>query len=51
MLFSSESPRQTMVTLRAWFEKNIAAWPPELPAPITCTSCPCVAAASLGEAP
>ena len=38
MLFSSPSPRQRMVTLRAWFEKNIAACPAELPAPTMWTS-------------
>ena len=27
MLFSSASPRQRIVTLRAWVEKNSAAWP------------------------
>ena len=34
MLFSSLSPRQTIVTVRAWFAKNSAACPAELPAPI-----------------
>ena len=34
MLFCSESPRTTSVTVRAWFAKNIAACPAELPAPI-----------------
>ena len=34
MLFSSESPRTTSVTVRAWLAKNIAAWPAELPAPM-----------------
>src|SRR3972149_420564 len=33
MLFSSVSPRWTIVTLRAWEEKNIAAWPAALPGP------------------
>ena len=42
MLFSSESPRQRIVTLRAWLEKYSAAWPAELPAPTMWTSCPCV---------
>ncbi len=51
MPFSSPSPRQTIVTLRAWFEKNIAACPAELPAPTMCTSRPCVLAASLRTAP
>ena len=51
MLFSSLSPRETIVTLRAWFAKNIDACPAELPAPITCTSRPCVLGASLRAAP
>ena len=42
MLFSSVSPRQRIVTLRAWVEKNIAACPAELPAPTMWTSRPCV---------
>ena len=42
MLFSSVSPRQRIVTLRAWFEKYSAAWPAELPAPTMWTSSPCV---------
>ena len=33
MLFPSESPRQTSVTLLAWLAKKSAAWPAELPAP------------------
>ncbi len=41
MLFSRPSLRQMMVTLRAWVEKNIAAWPAELPAPTMWTSRPC----------
>ena len=36
MLFSSASPRQTIVTVRAWLEKNSAACPAELPAPMMC---------------
>ena len=36
-----------MVTLRAWFEKKIAAWPAELAAPTMWMSSPCVLAASL----
>ena len=51
MLFSSASPRQTMVTLRAWLAKNSAAWPAELPAPMRWTSRPCVLGASLRAAP
>ncbi len=51
MLFSSEAPRQRMVTLRAWVEKNIAAWPAELPAPTMCTSRPWTLADSLRAAP
>ncbi len=51
MLFSSESLRWRMVTLRAWAEKNIAAWPAELPAPMMCTSRPWVFGASLRDAP
>ena len=31
MLFSSASPRHTIVTLRAWLEKKSAACPAELP--------------------
>ena len=42
MLFSSVSPRQRIVTLRAWVEKNIAACPAELPAPTMWTSRPWV---------
>ena len=51
MLFSSVSPRWTIVTLRAWVEKNIAAWPAELPAPMMLMSRPWVFAASLRAAP
>ena len=51
MLFSIVSPRQRIVTLRAWVEKYIAAWPAELPAPTMWTSRPCVFAASLRAAP
>ena len=51
MLFSSPWPRQRIVTLRAWVEKNIAAWPDELPAPTMWMSWPCVPAASLRAAP
>ena len=51
MLFSSPSPRQRIVTLRAWLAKNIAACPAELPAPTMWTSRPCVFAASLRAAP
>ena len=51
MLFSSVSPRQRMVTLLAWVEKNIAACPAELPAPTMWTSRPCMFAASLRAAP
>ena len=51
MLFSSESPRKRIVTLRAWAEKYIAAWPAELPAPMMWTSSPWVLGASLREAP
>ena len=51
MLFSSVSPRQRIVTLRAWVEKNSAAWPAELPAPTMWTSRPWAFAASLRAAP
>ena len=51
MLFSSASPRQRIVTLRAWLEKNSAACPAELPAPTMWTSSPCVFGASLRAAP
>ena len=51
MLLSSESPRWRIVTLRACVEKNIAAWPAELPAPMMCTSSPWVFGASLRDAP
>jgi hypothetical protein len=40
-----------MVTLRAWLEKNIAAWPAEFPAPMICMSRPWEPGASLREAP
>lgn len=40
-----------MITLRAWEEKNIAAWPAEFPAPMMWTSKPWVFAASLRAAP
>ena len=39
------------VTLRAWVEKNSAAWPAELPAPMMWMSMPCVLDASLRAAP
>ena len=32
---SSESPRTSMITRRAYCEKYMAAWPAELPAPTT----------------
>ena len=51
MLFWRRSPRQMSVTLRAWVEKNIAAWPAELPAPMMWMSSPCVFGASLRAAP
>ena len=51
MPFSRLSPRQRIVTLRAWLAKNNAAWPAELPAPTMCTSRPCVFGASLRAAP
>jgi len=51
MLFSRLSPRQRMVTLFAWLEKNMAACPAELPAPTMWTSRPYVATASLRAAP
>ncbi len=51
MLFSSPPPRHRIVTLRACVEKNIAAWPAELPAPMMWTSRPWVLGASLREAP
>jgi len=51
MLFSSESPRHRIVTVRAWLEKNSAACPAELPAPTIATSSPCVLGASLRDAP
>ena len=51
MLFSSPSPRQRIVTLRACVEKNIAACPAELPAPTMCTSRPWTFGASLRAAP
>ena len=51
MLFSGPEPRQRMKTLAAWLAKNSAAWPAELPAPTMCTSRPCMAEASLREAP
>ena len=51
MLFSSRSPRQRIVTLRAWVEKNSAACPAELPAPTMWTSRPWVFGASLRAAP
>ena len=51
MLFSSESPRTTSVTVRAWLAKYSAAWPAEFPAPMRWTSSPCVAPASLRAAP
>ena len=51
MLFSSASPRQTIVTVRAWLEKNSAACPAEFPAPMIAMSSPCVFGASLRDAP
>ena len=42
MLFSSVSPRWTIVTLRACVEKNMAAWPAEWPAPMMWMSRPWV---------
>ena len=52
MLLSSELLlRYTIVTLRAWEAKNIAAWPAELPAPMMWTSRPCAFGASLRAAP
>ena len=51
MDFSSEPPRTTRVTFRAWLAKKIAAWPAELPAPMRKTSSPWVTPASLRAAP
>ena len=51
MLFSSASPRHTMVTVRAWLEKKSAACPAELPAPMMWMSSPWVSGASLRAAP
>ena len=51
MLFASDSPRTTRVTDFAWLAKNMAAWPAEFPAPMRCTSSPCVTPASLRAAP
>jgi len=51
MLFSSPSPRQRRLTLRACAAKNIAACPAEFPAPTMWTSRPCVFGASLRAAP
>ena len=51
MLFSRLSPRQRIVTLRAWVEKNSAACPAELPAPTMWMSWPWVFGASLRAAP
>jgi hypothetical protein len=51
MLFSSELPRTTSVTVRAWLAKNSAACPAEFPAPIRWMSWSCVALASLRDAP
>src|SRR5947207_2218951 len=51
MLLPSDSPRQMMVTLLAWLEKNSAACPAEFPAPTMWTSRPWAFAASLGAAP
>ena len=51
MLFSSELPRTTSDTFRAWLAKKRAACPAELPAPTRYTSRPCVVLASLREAP
>ena len=51
MLFSRPSPRQRIVTLRAWVEKCMAACPAELPAPTMWTSRPWVLGASLRAAP
>ena len=51
MFFSSPSPRQRIVTLRAWLEKNSAACPAELPEPTMWTSKPWVLGASLRAAP
>ena len=51
MLFSSASPRQRIVTARAWLAKKSAACPAELPAPTMWTSSPCVFGASLRAAP
>jgi hypothetical protein len=51
MLLPKASPRQRIVTLRAWFAKKSAACPAELPAPMMWTSKPCVLDASLRAAP
>ena len=51
MLFSSDSPRQMIVTLFAWVAKWSAACPAELPAPTMWTSKPCELGASLRAAP
>ena len=46
MLAASDSPRTRSVTVEAYFERWMAAWPAELP-PTTTTGRPVIAAASL----
>src|SRR5215467_3278521 len=50
MLAPRLPPRITMVTFRAWPDRNTSAWPAELPAPTSMTSCSAQSRASTGEA-
>src|SRR5438067_868229 len=50
MLAPSPPPRMIIWTLRAWPDRNTAAWPAELPPPTSTTSWPTHSLASIGEA-
>ena len=50
MLAPSPPPRMIICTLRAWPDRNTAAWPAELPPPTSTTSWPAHSLASIGEA-
>ena len=50
MLASSPGPRTRSQTLATWLARYTAAWPAELPAPTSATSCPAQSFASRGDA-
>ena len=50
MLVARLGPRTTSQTFATWLARYTTAWPAELPAPTSATSCPLQSFASSGEA-